>query len=73
MRARLTPRQLEIAALVADGWTNAEVAERLAISEGTVKAHLHTLYKKLSISGRLELALYATTWISLRRPPKPAA
>jgi len=73
MRARLTPRQLEIAALVADGLTNAEVAERLAVTEGTVKAHLHTLYKKLRIAGRLELALYATNWISLKRPPRPAA
>ena len=69
----LSPRQLEIAELVARGYTNAEVAERLAISEGTVKGHLHFLYKKLRISGRLALALYATRGISLKRPPRSAA
>jgi len=70
---QMSPRQLEIAELVARGYTNAEVAERLAISEGTVKGHLHFLYKKLGISGRLALALYATRGISLRRLPRSAA
>jgi len=70
---RLTPRQLEIARLVAQGCTNAEVAKRLAISEGTVKTHLHMLYKKLGIGGRLELALYIRRGISVRRAPRPAA
>jgi DNA-binding NarL/FixJ family response regulator len=73
LQKRLTPRQFEIAKLIADGCTNAEIAERLAITEGTVKTHLHTLYKKLGLGGRLELALYAANWISLKHPPRPAA
>ena len=68
----LSPRQLEIVELVARGLNNAEVAERLAISEGTVKGHLHLIYKKLRVSGRLALALYVTRGISLRRPPRSA-
>ena len=35
------------------------IAERLSISEGTVKIHLHNVYEKLGIDGRLELMLYA--------------
>ena len=65
---RLTPRQIEIAILVADGLTNAEVAEQLAITEGTVKAHLHILYRKLGIEGRLELALYEAGSLSSALP-----
>jgi two-component system, NarL family, nitrate/nitrite response regulator NarL len=70
---RLTPRQLEIAELVAHGYTNAEVANRLEIKEGTVKAHLHTLYEKLGIEGRLELALFIARGLSVKRRRRPAA
>jgi len=55
----LTPRELEIARLIAEGLRNRAVAERLFISEGTVKIHLHKIYEKLGVGGRLELALYA--------------
>jgi DNA-binding NarL/FixJ family response regulator len=55
----LTPRELEIVRLVAEGLRNRAVAERLFISEGTVKIHLHRIYEKLGIDGRFELALYA--------------
>ena len=55
----LTPRELEIARLIAEGLRNRAVAERLFISEGTVKIHLHKIYEKLGVDGRLELALYA--------------
>jgi DNA-binding NarL/FixJ family response regulator len=55
---RLTPRELEVARLVAEGLRNRVIAERLFISEGTVKIHLHNIYEKLGIKGRLELALY---------------
>ena len=55
----LTPRELEIVRMIAQGLRNKAIAERLAISEGTVKIHLHNVYEKLDIDGRLELMLYA--------------
>ena len=46
-------------ALVAQGFKNKEIAERMFISEQTVKNHLHNVFDKLGVSDRLELALYA--------------
>ncbi len=58
-RAGLTPRELEIVSLVSQGFRNKEIAEKLSISEQTVKNHLQNIYDKLGVSDRLELALYA--------------
>lgn len=55
----LTPRELEVVRMVASGFRNKEIADRLSISEGTVKIHLHHIYEKLRLNGRLELARYA--------------
>jgi DNA-binding NarL/FixJ family response regulator len=55
----LTPRELEIVRMLADGLRNRAIAEKLFISEGTVKVHLHRIYEKLDVGGRLELVLYA--------------
>jgi len=55
----LTPRETEIVKHVAMGLRNAEVAERLAISEVTVKTHLNNIFQKLGLRGRTALALYA--------------
>ncbi|MGH9459334.1 MAG: response regulator [Thermoanaerobaculia bacterium] len=55
----LTPREVEVVRLVAEGLRNKEIAERLLISEGTVKIHLHSIYEKLQIGGRVELSVYA--------------
>jgi DNA-binding NarL/FixJ family response regulator len=55
----LTPREQEIVRLVTRGLRNKSVAETLGISEGTVKIHLHNIYKKLLIDSRLALTLYA--------------
>lgn len=55
----LTPRELEVVRLVAEGLRNKEIGERLMISEGTVKIHLHSIYEKLQIGGRVELSVYA--------------
>lgn len=55
----LTPRELEIVRMVAAGLRNKEIADSLFISEGTVKIHLHHIYEKLNLAGRLELVLYA--------------
>ena len=49
----------EIVALVAQGFKNKEMAEKMFISEQTVKNHLHNIFDKLGVSDRLELALYA--------------
>lgn len=57
--ALLTPRELEIVRMVARGLRNRAIAEQLLISEGTVKIHLHNIYQKLAVDGRLELAVYA--------------
>jgi DNA-binding NarL/FixJ family response regulator len=45
--------------LVAQGFRNKEIGEKLFISEQTVKNHLHNIFDKLGVSDRLELALYA--------------
>jgi DNA-binding NarL/FixJ family response regulator len=45
--------------LVAQGLRNKELAQRLSITEGTVKIHLHNIYDKLGVDGRLELVLSA--------------
>jgi len=57
-RSVLTPREIEIVKMVAEGFGNREVAERLFISEGTVKTHLHTIYEKLGLKGRVQLVAY---------------
>ena len=55
----LTPRETEIVQMVAQGLRNRIIGERLSISEGTVKIHLHNIYEKVKVSGRLELVLWA--------------
>lgn len=55
----LTPRELEMVHMVTRGLRNKEMSERLAISEGTVKIHLHNIYRKLKVDNRVELILYA--------------
>jgi len=55
----LTPRETEIVRHVAMGLRNAEVAERLSISEVTVKTHLNNIFQKLGVRGRTALAVYA--------------
>lgn len=55
--AELTPRERELAALVASGLRNREIASRLGISEGTAKLHLYNVYKKLGVANRVELAI----------------
>jgi len=56
---RLTAREHEIARYVAEGLRNAEIAQRLAISESTVKTHQNNIFQKLHLRDRVELALHA--------------
>jgi DNA-binding NarL/FixJ family response regulator len=62
--AVLSPREVEVARLVAEGRRNREIAQTLAITEGTVKVHLHHAYERLGLSNRVELAL----WLQGREP-----
>ncbi|HEY5973485.1 MAG TPA: response regulator transcription factor [Geobacteraceae bacterium] len=55
----LTPREIDLARLVAQGLRNREIADRLCISEGTVKVHLSNIYEKLKLDGRVALLRYA--------------
>lgn len=57
--ALLTPREIDLVRMVASGLRNREIAEKLFISEGTVKVHLHNIYDKLKVDGRMALARYA--------------
>lgn len=57
--AYLTQREREIAKLVAQGIGTKKIASRLNITEKTVRNHLVSIYDKLQVSGRLQLALYA--------------
>ena len=54
----LTARELEIVRMVYDGLRNREIGEKLFISEGTVKSHLHTIYEKLGVKTRVQLVSY---------------
>ncbi len=55
----LTAREMEIISLIAQGFPNKEIAARLYLSEQTIKNKLRTVFDKLGVSDRLELALYA--------------
>jgi two-component system nitrate/nitrite response regulator NarL len=55
----VSDREKEVVRLVAQGFRNREIGEKLFISEQTVKNHLHNIFDKLGVSDRLELALYA--------------
>jgi len=45
--------------MVAEGLRNREIAERLRITEGTVKVHLHNIYEKLEVENRVAVRRYA--------------
>ena len=55
----LTKREAEIAGLVSQGLANKAVAGLLGVREGTVKIHLHNIYRKLRVANRTGLALSA--------------
>jgi len=57
----LTAREHQIARVMAEGLTNQEIAQRLRLAEGTVKVHLHRIYRKLGITNRTTLAILAHT------------
>jgi DNA-binding NarL/FixJ family response regulator len=58
--ASLTPVEQQVVSLAAEGLTNPEIGEKLFISRRTVQAHLSTIFGKLGVSSRSELASAAT-------------
>ena len=55
--AGLTNRRRQVATLVCRGLSNRAIAQRLDITEGTVKIHLHSIYERLNIHSRTKLAI----------------
>ena len=66
----LTPREIEILALVATWATNSEIAEKLCVSPHTVKSHLYNIFQKLNVQNRRQAALWAIKHLE-RFIPKP--
>jgi DNA-binding NarL/FixJ family response regulator len=60
----LSKREEEVVRLVAEGMTNREVSERLALSEHTIRNYLFRIFDKLGVSSRVELVLY---WLGERQ------
>jgi DNA-binding NarL/FixJ family response regulator len=58
----MTPRERQIVAAVLSGYSNRDIAQKLSISDQTVKNHLTSIYDKVGVSSRLELALCATKY-----------
>jgi DNA-binding NarL/FixJ family response regulator len=63
----LTPRQLEVAALVATGSTNRQIGRALGISEKTAEIHVRNIMERLHVPSRAGVAAWATAR-SLRSP-----
>ncbi|HVL88689.1 MAG TPA: helix-turn-helix transcriptional regulator [Actinomycetota bacterium] len=66
--ASFTRRQSEILALVADGLSNAEIAQALGISRRTVEKHLETIHAKAGTATRARLVAFARNAIRLDEP-----
>ena len=62
-RSLLSPRETELVHLVRQGLRNRDIAERLGITEGTVKAYLHSIFDKTGVANRTELAIRASEWV----------
>lgn len=58
-RVRLSPREVDVVRLVAAGRSNRTIAGELGLAEKTVKTHLTSIFRKLGVSSRLELAILA--------------
>lgn len=65
---RLTPRQLEVLRLLAEGKSNKQICRALNVAEGTIKNHLYALFRQIGVSNRTEAAL----WLARRVSAAPA-
>ena len=66
----LTPREAEVLALIADGLSNAEIADRLVVSAATVKTHVNRIFMKTGARDRAQAVRYAFAH-GLASPPAP--
>lgn len=66
-RIRLTEREMEIVQLLAQGYANKDIAQKLYLSVRTIEGHLASIYSKLGVHSRTEAALYAVRkgWVLL--------
>jgi len=62
----LTPREVAILRLIAQGLSNRAIAERLTLTEGTVKSHVHSIFGKLGVTSRTEAAAHARSILDFR-------
>ena len=72
--AVLTPRELEVVTLIAEGQSNKVIARNLYISDGTVKLHVKSILKKLNVNSRITIAVMAVEYgvkkTPITMPPK---
>ena len=68
--ATLTPREVEVLALISGGLTNAEAARRLHVSVHAIKFHLAAIYSRLGVANRTEAAV---TYLRFMDRPLPAS
>ena len=68
----LTRRQFQVARAAASGLSNKKLAMQLGVAEGTIKNHLHAIYEKLGVDGRIPLLLYLKEK-TLAKPDGPPA
>ena len=61
--AELTPRELEVLKLISIGNSNREIAQKLYISEGTVKNHVTNILNRLNLRDRTQAAIFANTYV----------
>lgn len=59
LSVKLSDRETQVMTLCAQGLTNSQIAAKLYVSEGTVKTHLHNVYRKLGVDSRVELVQFA--------------
>lgn len=67
----LSPRELEVLALLAEGLSNGEIGQRLGIGESTVKTHVSNVLGKLGLTDRTQAAIYALRQGLVPSPPRP--
>jgi len=63
-RPALAPRERQLVGFVRRGLRNKEIAEQLGVTEGTVKVYLHTIFEKLGVNSRTELAIRADEFLA---------
>jgi DNA-binding NarL/FixJ family response regulator len=66
----LSDRELDVLRLIAEGLSNAQIAERLVIGEGTVKTHVTNILGKLHLVDRTQAAIFAWREGVVRKPPE---